>query len=289
VQKNTFILYSFIYIFCSVFVVACNDNAASTIIEKPNNKPIITPKVEEKKPDTVVTINTWQALKYDTTKTYIYLTFDDGPQPGTTACLDLCKKMGIKATFFMVGNHASSPHLKSLVKDIKNSYPQILLANHSTTHANGRYHYFYEHEKMAEQDFYLAQKTLEVPFKIIRLPGNTSWVKQNFLRSNVLTKPVCKLLDSAGYNVIGWDVEWNFSRKTAYPVESPSKMVRYIENAVKNNDLITKKHVMILTHDRMFRNQNFTDSLAQFISLIKANTNYVFETVDHYPGLKQPL
>ncbi len=226
------------------------------------------------------------SILYDTSKTYIYLTFDDGPQNGTKACIDVCKKLETKATFFMVGEHASSPFLKEIVQFIKGNYPNLLLANHSTTHANGKYHFFYEHENFAAEDFYLAQKTLHVPFKIIRLPGNTSWVLQNKLRANGLTKPVCKLLDSAGYNVIGWDIEWNFTRPHSNPVESVERMVKKIEYAIENNNLNTKKHLVILTHDRMFQKSNYTDSLFKFISILKENSKYIFETLDHYPGLK---
>ena len=266
------------------FAIGCNEinNTEPKII---NPKPLIVQIDSVVKVDSVTTLVS-TTLAYDTSKKYIYLTFDDGPQNGTQACYDLCKKMDVKATFFMVGQHASSPHLKQMVKDIKNSYPQILLANHSTTHANGRYHYFYEHQNMAAQDFYLAQKTLDIPFKIIRLPGNTSWVIKNKLKANNLTKPVCKILDSVGYNVIGWDVEWNFNRKNANPVETPEKLAKKIAKTLENNDMITKNHLVILTHDRMFRNQKQTDSLAKFITLLKTNTNYVFETVDHYPNLK---
>lgn len=267
---------------------------------EPTNKPKTqTPAAEIKKSDSLRQVAKRDSLKkadtmltsvpitYDTTKKYIYLTFDDGPQNGTTACFNLCKKLGVKATFFMVGNHASSPFLKQAVKDIRQSYPEILLANHSTTHANGKYHYFYNHEQMAAEDFYAAQKKLDVPFKIIRLPGNTSWVREKELRANKLTKPVCKILDSVGYNVIGWDVEWNFNHKNANPVQRPEKLIREVENALATNDLNVKNHLVILTHDRMFRNQNYTDSLAKFITLLKEHNNYVFETVDHYPGLKK--
>lgn len=63
--------------------------------------------------------------------------------------------------------------------------------------------------------------------------------------------------------------------------------MREVETAIATNDLNVKNHLVILTHDRMFRNQNYTDSLAKFITLLKEHSNYVFETVDHYPGLKK--
>ena len=259
-----------------------------------NDRPIINTKkivkVEQQKAVPQKDSNTLftpTPITYDSTKKYIYLTFDDGPQNGTIACADLCKKLKMKATFFMVGQHASSPHLKQIVKDIKYSYPLLLLANHSNTHANGKYKYFYNHEYMALGDFLKAQETLAVPYKIIRLPGNTSWVRNAELRSNKLTKPVCKLLDSIGYNVLGWDVEWNFNHKTANPLQTPEKLISQVNTALQTNDLNEKNHLVILTHDRMFRNANYTDSLAKFITLLQQNKNYVFETLDHYPKLKK--
>jgi peptidoglycan-N-acetylglucosamine deacetylase len=267
------------------FIVGCNEPTTThptTTIKKDTLKTVVKEIIKDSNSLFEPTI-----ITYDTTKKYVYLTFDDGPQSGTTACVEVCKKLGMKATFFMVGEHASSPNLKQIVKNIKYSYPLLLLANHSTTHAHGKYHYFYNHEQMAANDFYLAQKTLNVPYKIIRLPGNTSWVTKGNLRANKLTKPVCKILDSVGYNVIGWDVEWNFNRHTAYPVESPEKLMKVVNNAFATNDLQTKNHLVILTHDRMFRNKNHTDSLTKFIALLQQNKNYVFETLDHYPGLKK--
>jgi len=82
---------------------------------------------------------------------------------------------------------------------------------------------FYEHPQMALEDFMQAQQTLSVPYKIIRLPGNSAWVQKDTIKASNLVKPVCALLDSAGYNIIGWDVEWSFNHKTAYPVQKPEK------------------------------------------------------------------
>jgi len=228
----------------------------------------------------------WNPIKYDSTKEYVYLTFDDGPQNGTQAVYDLIKKLNVKATFFMVGSHANSSHLKSIVHQIKYSYPQILLANHSTSHANNHYKYFYHHPYMALQDFYLAQKSMAVPYKIIRLPGNSAWVFKDTMKASSLVRPICGLLDSSGYNVIGWDVEWGFNHKTAYPIQKPQKMVDQVDSALVKNRVHNSHHVVILAHDRMFRKPNFIDSLDKFITILKKNPKVVFETVDHYPHVK---
>jgi peptidoglycan/xylan/chitin deacetylase (PgdA/CDA1 family) len=226
-------------------------------------------------------------IVYDSTKNYIYLTFDDGPQNGTQACFDLCKQLGVKATFFMVGEHASSPKTKAIVAEIREAYPNFLLCNHSTTHASGHYKYFYHHPEMAAEDFYAAQKSLNVPYKIIRLPGNSAWVLKDTIKASHLVDSTCILLNSTGYNVIGWDVEWSFNHKTENPVQKPQRMVDIVDSALaKPRRLFTKNHVVILSHDRMFRNPSYTDSLAKFITILKQNPKNVFETIDHYPGLK---
>ena len=280
VKNKTQIAFAFLVINL-LALVGCN-NANHTI----NTRPTTVENIDVTK--VVDTINNKfirKELVYDSTKTYIYLTFDDGPQGGTKECLELCLKMGIKATFFMVGRHANDKWGKQLVKNIKNHYPQILLANHSYTHAQERYQYFYQHPSMAVEDFYKAQDSLQVPYKIIRLPGNNAWVRSNENKSSSLVNTVCTKLDSAGYNVIGWDVEWNFTRGQSYPVQSPQKVANEVYYASQNHSHVAK-HVMILTHERMFRTPAYLDSLVKFINIIKQNPNFVFETVDNYPDLQ---
>jgi peptidoglycan-N-acetylglucosamine deacetylase len=226
------------------------------------------------------------AIEYDTSKKYIYLTFDDGPQHGTVACFDLCKKLQVKSTFFMVGLHASSENLRNIVREIDNAYPQTLLANHSSSHAKNKYQSFYLHDSAAVEDLLLAQKVLKVPFKIVRLPGSNSWLIKDRNRPEPLAKNVCKRMDTTGFNIIGWDMEWNFSPITANPVQSADEMIDRVKLKLEHNHLYTNKHLVILMHDRMFRNSNYADSLNKFISTLQKDSNYVFETVDHYPGLK---
>lgn len=228
-----------------------------------------------------------QRIVRDTAKKYIFLTFDDGPQIGTMAVYNVLRKEGVRGTFFMVGLHSQiKSDGKEIVNTIKQSYPQTLLANHSYAHANNKYFYFYHHPQMALEDFLHTQGLLSVPYKIIRLPGNSAWVRANEIKASPLVKPVCGKLDSAGYNVIGWDVEWSFDHKTANPVQTPEQMLNIVENALGKNEVHAKNCIVILSHDRMFRNPNYTDSLSKFIGLLKQHPNYVFETVDHYPNLK---
>lgn len=224
----------------------------------------------------------------DSTKKYIYLTFDDGPQHGTVDCYHLCRNLGIKASFFMVGQHqAQKTDGKAIVTMIRNSYPQSLLVNHSYTHANNRYIYFYRHPEMAARDFFRAQDSLRILPKIARLPGNRAWVRMHEVKASNLVRPVSLLLDSAGYNLIGWDIEWSYTKRGERPVQSPGKLLAMIDSAFARKETHSPRHLVILTHDRMFQRPGDLDSLSRFIQLVKQHPEYVFETVDHYPGLKK--
>ncbi len=227
-----------------------------------------------------------QHLEIDNSKKYIYLTFDDGPQHGTVASFELCKKLNVKSTFFMVAFHASSPNLKNIVRLINDDYPRTLLGNHSRSHARNKYQSFYHNDSLAVEDLFFAQKILNVPFKIIRLPGSNSWLIENRMKTETLARNVCKRMDTSGYNIVGWDMEWNFFAVSANPIQSADEMIEKVKHRFETNKLYTPNHLVILMHDRMFRNPNYTDSLHKFISTLQKDTNYIFETVDHYPGLK---
>lgn len=59
------------------------------------------------------------------------LTFDDGPTHQTNEVLDILKENGIKATFFVLGEHVGS-HTDALARMRDEGH---LIANHTTTHA----------------------------------------------------------------------------------------------------------------------------------------------------------
>ncbi|MDE1191273.1 MAG: polysaccharide deacetylase family protein [Arachidicoccus sp.] len=251
--------------------------------------------------DTVIKSQSAEAVKsqsagsniiLDSTKKYVYLTFDDGPQPGTSNVYHNLKALNLKGTFFMVGLHATfGKTMHDLVDSIRDAYPQILLANHSYTHAKDHYEYFYHHVQDCFNDFLQAQSSLNVQKKFIRLPGNSAWVLATGIQAHPLVKPVCELLDSAGYNVIGWDAEWSFKRDPSghgsVPVQSAETMVKMVENALNDHHTHRKNAIVLLSHDRMFNHQNYSDSLYKFMYELKTrNPDYIFETVDHYPDAK---
>lgn len=227
------------------------------------------------------------SIKLDPAKKYIFLTWDDGPQPpGTINCEEVFREEGVKATFFMVGLHQFSASRARIVDTIRNSYPQFLLANHSHSHGfRDHYREFYSHPDSAMQDIYTAEKELKVPVKIVRLPGMNSWVENGKIQGPNSSLEVCKRLGSAGYNAVGWDVEWRFGRHSV-PVQGAEQMAHEVEEKFANGTTYAANAVVILAHDRMFRDQ-YKDSLRKFVQILKQNPDYVFETIDHYPLIQK--
>ena len=269
------------------FLFGCNEGNKDK--QKFTPPVIVAAKVDStKKVDTVKPITT-TTINYDTTKKYIYLTFDDGPQNGTVACFELCKKLGVKATFFVVGMNQFGRLRAKIIDTLRNSYPEFLIANHSYSHGfKNNYKSFYAQPDSAVQDFLKNEGMLEVPVKIIRLPGNNSWVGKAGVKGPKSTLPVCNRLDSLGYSVVGWDIEWRFTSKGgSVPVQSADGIIKEVNDKFENYYSNVENNIVILAHDRMFEKPQYADSLRKVIATLKKDPRNVFETIDHYPGLRQ--
>lgn len=246
-------------------------------------------KNPEAKSDVKVAEKTDSSFTYDSVKKYVYLTFDDGPQPGTMNCFHIVRDLGVKASFFMIGAQIDTKNLEKRVDSIRSSYPQILLCNHSFTHGNfNHYKSFYSNADSAVRDVDKAQSDMKLSLKIFRTPANNSWNINGRIKCPELTKQLCTLLGNAGYEVAGWDVEWNFKQKGGYtPVESADSIIKNIETAIDNNNKnFVPDHIVILTHDRMFEKPQYADSLKKVIAALQKDNRIVFETIDNYPGIK---
>lgn len=226
------------------------------------------------------------SAKKDSAFQYIYLSFDDGPLPGTRNCINVCLNENVAATFFQVGLHQSrSKYGQNLYRTVASNRQLFDLCNHSFSHAYGKYVDFYNHPDAALTDFVHAKNILQPNNNITRLPGNNAWNIASTKRASGLVKPLVKKLDSAGFNVIGWDLQWHFNR-FGKPVQSPQKMALMVDSLLRHQKTKTKNHLVILMHDPMFRASNDSIQLTQFITLLKANPTYKFGKLTQYPGLK---
>jgi peptidoglycan/xylan/chitin deacetylase (PgdA/CDA1 family) len=223
------------------------------------------------------------------TKKYIYLTFDDGPLVGTARCFELCKKLNAKATFFMVGMHADTNAKIQLVNNIRKSYPNFLLSNHSYSHTNEKYKTFYNNVTLAENDFYFAQKYLNIPFKIIRFPGYSVWVTNYKIKAPDWIKSLCMRLQSSGYHIVGWDLEWECAKDGFYvPLKTPEQIANKLRKMLIRSHTNIPNHIIVLMHDRMFQREESLNMLSKFIEILSKKSFYQFETIDKYPGIIIP-
>ena len=230
-------------------------------------------------------------IKIDSSKRYIFLTWDDSPQPpGTVNCRKVFQAEGIKATFFSVGFNQVGPWKKRLIDSIRNDYPQFLLANHSFSHGfNDKYSKFYAPAMTdsALHDFLRNEKELQIPVKIIRLPGNNTWASNGNIQGQKSNTALVKKLDSLGYKIIGWDLEWGQQAKMKAPKESVDEMIKRINQKFDDGNTNQLNSIVILSHDRLFEKKQYIDSLSRFISLLKQDKRNVFETIDHYPSVQK--
>lgn len=262
---------------CVLIFTSCNNNTANNKVATDSAKLVTVQKPEPLTP-----------IKYDSSKRYIFLTWDDSPQPpGTTNCKNVFKEQNVKATFFAVGFNQVGPFKKRLIDSIRNAYPQFLLANHSFSHGfNDKYSKFYALPDSAYDDFMKNEKELQVPVKIIRLPGNNTWASNGKIHGQKAENPLVKRLDSSGYKIVGWDLEWGQNGKKKEPKETATEMVNKINRLFDDGMTNEQNMIVILSHDRLFEKKQYADSLARFISILKQDPRNTFETIDHYPGIQ---
>jgi peptidoglycan/xylan/chitin deacetylase (PgdA/CDA1 family) len=226
-------------------------------------------------------------IPLDSNTKYLYLSFDDGPLFGTSACISICENENIKATFFQIGLHQSRSNWgKKLYNRILSRPDLFLLCNHTFTHTYGKYVQFYKQPDSALADFLYAAKVLQTTNNIVRLPGNNGWRTDSIQYSSKLVRPLLNKLDSAGLNVVGWDLEWNY-KKNGRPIQSAAFMAKMVDSMFALKAYKTKNHFVVLMHDHMFRNEADSVQLVQFIQLLKSSNQYQFARLDGYPGLKK--
>lgn len=218
---------------------------------------------------------------------HIYLSFDDGPLPGTSNCITICEKQKVAATFFQVAFHQSRNNFgKNLYNRILNNENLFILANHSYSHAfYGDYLDYYHHADAALEDFLKAGRILQTGNAIARLPGNNAWNTEVIKRASGLVRPLVQKMDSVGFNVLGWDMEWHFN-KQGRPIDSPESIAALADSLLLQNKTKTKNHLVILMHDHMFRASVDSAKLALMIQLLKKHPDFKFEKLTRYPGQK---
>lgn len=259
----------FYFVFTLFLFFSCKEEKPTTVVKTDSEKP-----VEKQEPK-----------KIDPNKTYVYLTFDDGPVPGTMNIMKVAKEKNIPVTFFEIGqNIGKSAPQRKILEDLK-SEPLATVGNHSYTHASGRYNYFYSRPDVVLKDFLRSKDTLRLKTMITRMPGRNIWrLKYVNKVDNKRTIPAADLLAKNGFEIYGWDVEWQGKHKRL--VGDFQNMFARIKEVSTNHHEATPKHVVLLTHDYYFESEYGQDQLRKLIDQIKSDSSYAFGKLEDYPQIE---
>ena len=181
----------------------------------------------------------------------IALTFDDGPHPRYTAkILEVLKKYGIKATFFIIGQNAEY-------------YPGIVEQILADGHEIGNHTYRHKHTKMLTDEIFeddvkrcnsLISEKYNVTAKLFRPP------------EGYVDEKVRAVAKSLGYSIILWNIDtkdWEHA--------SVDEIERTVLKSVSAGDII-------LMHDYVSGSNTTIGALERIIPRL-LDENYKFVTV----------
>jgi len=216
----------------------------------------------------------------------LYMTFDDGPIGGTENLLRVLREENVEATMFCIGREVVK-HPKLFQEEL--AMPNLLVANHTYTHANNHYRRFYNSPAVhVVADIDKAQAVIGGA-KYLRLCGRNVWrlpaVKKDDWGISVAQRgheiPKYNALWDQGYFIYGWDVEWLFSHRTQRPLFNGAEMARRVNARYQGAHTSKTGKVILLAHDFMFRSAYNTQQLRSFIQIMKGE-GWRFKTIDDY-------
>lgn len=217
----------------------------------------------------------------DSTKQYVYLTFDDGPYKGSKNINKILKEENVKGTVFLVGFNAFTDDLKQHVKDYKLN-PNVDIANHTYSHARNKYKSFYSMPEEVFEDIRKNEIVLDIHSRWVRLPARNVWRLNNKKKSDILkdANVAADIIAKKQYYIYGWDYEWT---RNAEHLDNPEKIYEGIVHRLDKNRTFEKNHLVILMHDDMFNSDNNAEKLRKLITLLKSNKKLVIEGISNYP------
>ena len=267
--------------------VIVNDDGTTNIYiskdKKPYTAPIKKRKVAQKK-------NTKKEKKTDK---IMYLTFDDGPLLGSNNIISVLQEEHVEGTMFMVGKHIEHNKYRKKIFNRALQEPLIQVANHTYTHANGRYRHFYSDANRVVSDVQRMDDILfnndpEYVIPCCRLAGRNVWRTPNINRNDpgipkkYRENEKYDALSDAGYQIYGWDYQWSYNPKNGEVDKSPQTIANNIERIYKKNRTRAKGKFVLLMHDFSFRDKfDGKEQLRTLIQTLKYH-GWRFEKLSTY-------
>jgi peptidoglycan/xylan/chitin deacetylase (PgdA/CDA1 family) len=223
----------------------------------------------------------------------MYLTFDDGPLLGSNNIISILQEEKVKATMFMVGKHVqrSKYRKKTFFRALKE--PLILVANHTYSHADGRYKDFYSDTQRVvndvnKMDDILLENDPNYKFPYCRLAGRNVWRLPVICKNDPgIPAKYCEnekyeALKDAGYHIFGWDYQWAYDPRSGQVYKTPQNVADIIEKIYNRGKTKLKGKFVLLMHDFSFRDKfNGKDQLRTLIQILK-DLGWQFETIATY-------
>ncbi|MDQ6435190.1 polysaccharide deacetylase family protein [Mesorhizobium sp. LHD-90] len=220
----------------------------------------------------------------------IYLTFDDGPLPGTANVLDVLESEDVPATMFLVGLHVEAgAERRALLKRAK-SMPLVTVGNHSYSHARNRYKDYYSDTEAVVADMQRANGVLGLtPWVNARMPGRDVFRLRKTFKEDISVNAAqyereavdFDFVSASGFLLYGWDFEW-VHKDSGEPVQSVERLVSEIDHLFRFNRFTRRGKMILLMHDQMF--QDRFDGKANLTALIRAlkSSGYAFGDIRTY-------
>lgn len=250
----------------------------------PTSKPFIRPKKR--------VIQQEQIHCVESPKT-IYLTFDDGPLAGSSNIISVLSEEQVPATMFMVGKHIDGSTNRKRIYETALEEPLILVANHTYTHANGRYRHFYSSENRVMQDLNKMHTRLEKDevvdsVRYCRLAGRNVFRLPTLqkddpgIRKSYGESSKYDALFRAGYQLYGWDYQWSYNPRNGRPKQTPEKMADNIEGIFQKGRTKRPNKFILLMHDFSFQDRFAgREKLARLIHILR-DKGWSFATLETY-------
>ena len=239
------------------------------------------------KQDSLLKIDSTENQEFveDSTKNYVYLTFDDGPFKGSININKIISEENIKATVFIVGMNAFTPDLKQHIVDYQNNN-LIELANHTYSHAHrNKFKKYYNHPEWVLEDVQKNDSLYKFSNRFVRLPGRNTWRLGNSTKNDFdkASKNSSNFLAENQYYILGWDYEWDKQSKKHPLLTNPEVIYNGIVNRLDRKLTFKDRHLVLLMHDDMFNDEADAEKLRTLIKLIKNNENIILEFASNYP------
>ena len=228
--------------------------------------------------------------KHDKT---IYLTFDDGPLAGSKNIIETLVEEGVPATMFMVGKHIEGSASRRRIYQWALDEPLILVANHTYTHANGRYRHFYSSEKrvlkdLKKMDVMLSRDDSAYGIRYTRLAGRNVFRLPEMhyddlaIKSKYNESGKYDALYAEGFYIYGWDYQWSYNPRGGRVNKTAKTIAKNIESIYKRGRTKRANKLILLMHDFSFQDRHQgKKNLGKLITILRKN-GWKFETLETY-------